>query len=217
MLVQYVNPFNKVAASAPVLEAVGVVQTGAGVSATTANPSGTVSGSFLVCLVQVENGVSITTPTGWTSIQQVVDGFGNSRQRMMWRVANGSATDTPTVALGVGALFWQTVQYRLSNVHATPINTSNIGSNTGGTTPAVPTITTTVPNCLLFTTLGSNAQPLVSANPSTWGTPVVSSSVNNLLVQWAKGAPSAGSYGGETTTISFASATTRITVAFAPP
>src|SRR6516162_1854511 len=89
----------------------GVTQAGNGSttsvsSLAVSSPGGTLAGDLLLlCAGWQTSTVTITTPTGWTQLSAGVQGNGNSRVALYGRMADGTGTDSPTVALsGVAQL-----------------------------------------------------------------------------------------------------------------
>lgn len=97
--------------------------------------------------------VGITTPSGWTSIGAVGDGYAAGRAASFYKVAAGTEGGT-TLALTFGASCdaVATITRHSGFDSTTPINgTPTTNSATSGSTTAItsPSVTTSVNNCLV--------------------------------------------------------------------
>lgn len=196
----------------PVIQSVGTAATGTGTSITTNAPSGVVTGDLLVLSVATVTGTTVTTPTGWTIVDTINDGFNTSRQAMYYRIADSTADDTPTVTLGVSIAYAAFI-LRIDGQAASPLDVKATGSATGTTAPAVPSITTGFANELAIAamTVGTGA---LTANPTNWTQKADNTTGSADLRIWSQDAPTATSYGGETATTDIASNCSMITASF---
>lgn len=194
----------------------GAVTTGTDTSMETAAPSGVTSGDLLVLVAMVETAVTISTPTGWTSRATGANGNSSVRLRVLERIADGGADDTPTVTAGGGVGNWQTVILRIQGQKVTsPFDTSPaVNTNNTGTTPTLPTLNTAEAAELLIAAVITPAAN-VTGNPSGYGSPVVQSEpVASTMVVYTREVGAAGSYGGETVTLEVSSASVLALLAY---
>jgi hypothetical protein len=180
-------------------------------------PSGVTSGDLLVlCIGNSTTTRTITTPTGWTQIANVQDGFGSQRGAMYRRIADGSSDDTPTVSFG-GTCDSAAFILRITGQHATTyLDTSASASQTSGATAAIPSITTAEADELLIAMVSVD-DATISSDPSGWTQVALfnaAGSVAHTLGVWSRAAGAAGSYGTETVNLSFSEQATRIVSAF---
>lgn len=179
----------------PVVASVGAAATGIGTSITTNAPSGVTSGDLLILSVGTVSATTVTTPTGWTLIDSLTDGSSLSREAMYFRVADGTADDTPSVTLGTFKDYCAFI-VRVTGSVASPVDVKNTGSGTSSTTPTVPSVTTTISNELLLCamTLGVGA---LSGNPTNWTQKADGTASGADMRIWSQDAASTTSYGGE--------------------
>lgn len=178
----------------------------------TSAPSG--SGGVLVMGVsQVPTLRTVTTPTGWTQVgSAITDGFSAVRISTYYRVADGTADDTPTVSFS-GTANATIFIVRLSGVDTSDVlDVSATGSSTGTASPPIPTVTTTVADAGLLCFLGCDT----SISPTTVSTWTYEGGLTNRQNIWSKIATTAGSYGGETATLSSSNQYVARTLAFNP-
>lgn len=197
----------------PVVASVGTGANGSGSSIVTNAPSGVTAGDLLeLNITLTPASVTITTPTGWNSIGPATDGT-SLRTGKFWRIADGTADDTPTVTLSGAAAGYRSYILRVTGASATQPHTSNTGTGSNAT-PLVPSVTTTLSDCLNLTSMGTIA-PFSSATPSTWTNKVAfNSGVPPAFSINSKDAASAGSYGGESYTTSASNVWAGITAAY---
>lgn len=82
---------------APVLQSISIAAESTTSSLAMNAPSGVVSGDFLVAIAICEERRQADTPTGWSLAHYIQSGTVNIGQTVFYRVADGSADDTPTI------------------------------------------------------------------------------------------------------------------------
>lgn len=116
-------------------------------------PAGTVDGDLLLACVAVANGLgaagfTFTTPSGWTQVgTKATVGF--VAAAVYRRVASGEPADYTFAGVGGYNNFVGCIQRVNAIDGTTPINTDAQGSASVAD-PVVPSVTTTVANCLVF-------------------------------------------------------------------
>ena len=115
-------------------------------------PGSIQSGELLILLLSCVNDRGVTTPTGWTSVASVADGFSGCRLICYRKAATGSEGASVTITLDGNAAI-ATTAFRLSGHDATtPVNASGTNSATSGADTAMtcPSVTTSVDGCLVL-------------------------------------------------------------------
>lgn len=198
----------------PVVASVGSVASGTGTSITTNAPSGVAVGDLLDLRVAIVTGTpSIDTPSGWTLIASVSDGVG-VRTAAYWRIADGTATDTPTVSITGGSVTYRAYILRITGAGTSQPETSSTGNGTSAS-PPIPSVTTGSTDELLVTSMATSANSFSVAAPSTWTNVATFGGVPPAFAINRKDASSAGAYGGETYSSS-GGTYAGITVAYSP-
>jgi hypothetical protein len=187
--------------SGPVVASVGAVTTGSDTTAEVSAPSGVASGDFLVIVFVCENNNNLaSSPTGWTQRLSTSSSFGATRVVMLTRTADGTADDTPVLSIsGAVAVGWQTVMLRITGHDG--YDTAATGNANSGSSITVPSITTGKNNNLLVCGVMTASADLTTG-PSGWTTEVQSEPAQNTMLVFSKVIPSAGSYSGDTVTVS---------------
>lgn len=146
--------------TAPVHESVktATVATGGATSIACDKPVGTLEGDLLLAVVSARDNTasqSLTSPSGWTEIDQVV--FGSIISGVWYKIAGVSEPSSYTwtiLDIGGQSEFASIAISRISGTDGTtPINVWSKDTNATNTCPS---ITTTVDNCLLLTLLTNN-------------------------------------------------------------
>lgn len=106
------------------LQTFSTAATGNGNSIATNAPSGVVSGDLLLLCITLETATTITTPSNWTQVRNLVAAGNQWRIAMYRRTADGGSDDTPTVSLGATVDYKATI-LRIDGQHATPIDDSD--------------------------------------------------------------------------------------------
>lgn len=135
----------------PVVEATATTVSAGTVTSLAVNMPGTpVSGKLLFFHISTALDAAVTTPAGWTAIVAVGDGFGGNRIATFRRPADG--TEGATVTVTVGSCTCTATAYLITGHDPlAPVNASATNSTTSNAgTVTCPTVTTTVPNCLLL-------------------------------------------------------------------
>lgn len=179
----------------PVVASVGAAAAGIGTSFSTNAPSGVSTGDMLILSVGTSVATSITTPTGWTLIDAVSEGFGTCRQALYYRVADGTSDDTPTVSITSPNDYCAFI-VRITGAASSPVDVKATGSGTASTTPTLPSVTTLVANDLALCSMTLNSGSL-TGNPSNWTQQADSTFGGADMRIWTQDAASTGSYGGE--------------------
>lgn len=198
-----------------VLESIGTQTTGTDDTITTSAPSGVQVGDVLIFVAKHRDTVrTMNAPSGWNSVSYQANSFSSVRMRLMVRVADGTANDTPSIVMN-GSTQWFAVILRFSGVDtSTPIHDSNgTWTNSGGTID-LQTVTTSVPNSFLLAVI-ANRLASVTGDPSGWIGPVTSSGGGSVYA-YTKAAPTADTYGGETVTFGASQSGATITIALTP-
>lgn len=105
-------------------------------------------GTFLLAWVANETGGLCNIPTGWTDVP-IAPSAGNFTGRVMYKFASGEGTTQDFDFPGSPNRCTAEIHQILGVDTTTPINiTANGAANV--TDPVVPSVTTTVPNCLVF-------------------------------------------------------------------
>lgn len=196
-----------------VIQSSGSLVFGSGSSIVTSAPSGVAVGDLLVLFVSTEHSQANTTPTGWTLAGSASVGSGQIQSVIWWRIADGTADDTPTVSLTL-ADDHEALLIRLDGQDATtPFDTADTYTQVSGTTPEVPLITTSVSNgfVLAFSTLPIN---IYASSPSGYTTEH-SSSIHTAIRVWSKTVGAAGAYGPDSFGTFASTSAALVAVAFA--
>lgn len=140
--------------------AVSAVATGT-TSLTIDKPAGTADNDIMIMTLSHQGAGFATVPAGWNLIQQDIQG--STRGEMYWKRAssegaNYSVTGLATAARGVIA------SYTGGLTVGSPVLTSSVGKDAGSTTTGAPTISTTIPDCLLVHGLASGGNEGSSVN-----------------------------------------------------
>ena len=198
--------------AAPVVQSTGTSATGTGTSITTNAPAGVAVGDFLLLCVGVSSATTISTPTGWTDISTVASAGSEARVSMFYRIATGGADDTPTVSLGASVAYGADIT-RIDGQHSSPIDTFNTNSQTSGSAPSLPNVTTATADELLmgFMALDSPINSFTS-NPTGW---TQQQDIPAALVArlWKRTVAAAGLVGGAAAGITNSDATAQMVVA----
>jgi hypothetical protein len=115
-------------------------------------PSGITSGELLILIVSTANASTVSTPTGWTSVASVFDGFGGTTLHLFRKAATGSEGSTIAVSISSTQNI-ATSAFRLSGHYAaSPVQASGTNSDTSGADTAMtcPSVTTTLDGCFLL-------------------------------------------------------------------
>lgn len=142
-------------------------QTG-GTSISATLPGSIATGDLLRINISTVFSVTVTTPSGWTSIANVEDGYSSNRVVAFYRVADGSEGASVTVSLST-ACDATSIAWRVTGQNtSTPINVSATNSATSGSTTAItaPTVTTTVDGCMIER-IASTRQSTGITNPAS--------------------------------------------------
>lgn len=107
-------------------------------------PSGVVSGDLLIFSLRTSNGGSVPAITGWTLLVQWTNWFGGYRSAVYWRIADGSADDTPAPFVIASVAEWICAILRVDGHDpSTPIDaySANATEDNSGSSYTVPDIT----------------------------------------------------------------------------
>lgn len=182
----------------PVIQSVGTVANVDGNATIVTNaPSGVQVGDGLLLLV-ANGDVAITTPRGWASIVSRLASYG--RITALVRIADGTATDTPTLTQG-SAVDASAVILRISGIDAIKFFDSfTAASENGPSTFTIPSVISTIANDLIVVAVSHGGN--ITSDPSGYTQHIRQnlSSTQYGLGVWSKSATTAGTYGGETFT-----------------
>jgi hypothetical protein len=147
------------------LLAVGSVASGTGTSISTNAPSGVAAGDRLLLAVAVKTKLQADTPSGWTLTHYVESGTNTVGLTVFRRVADGTAADTPTVALS-SSLDYTAIICRLS---AGAFDVGNTTLSAFASSLALPTATVAANGSFgLYLAAHSSASAQVFTWPSGW-------------------------------------------------
>ena len=169
--------------------------TGASSTAVVGNlPAGTQSGDLLLAFVQIRTrSVTFTPPTGWTEIYHFSSGSGpQATIAAFWYVAGGSEPSTYTWTASLAGTF-QTLVVANTGLNTTsPPDVSATGFVSTTTTPAAPSVTTTVANDVLFCQYATDSTTSMTA---ATGQTVINTPTSQLMVSDSETIASAGATG----------------------
>ncbi len=117
-------------------------------SITTSMPA-TNTGDLLIAAVTTDGSTTISTPSGWTPINQGSDDGGQVTLGAWYKVAVASEPAPIFNWTGVRQAYGWIMRFS-GQAASNPINTSNSGQSFGTATPSSPPVTTTVKNCLIL-------------------------------------------------------------------
>lgn len=127
-----------------VVVAVGAVDSGTG-AITPGAPSGRASGDILVMFLETVSGETPSTPSGWTQLATVADTTDLTRLTVLWRRADGTATDVPTIADPGDHVVGRTIAFRNVLGSGSPFDVTTTGTlSAAATSVSIPSATTTV-------------------------------------------------------------------------
>lgn len=164
--------------------------TGSGLTAT--EPAGAAQNDILIAFVRgTGTTTAITGPAGWTMLSNVQSTTWSANRNVgVWYMIRGASAPSYTFT-GPTGLGWAILDYSGSDIN-TPINVYASAVSDGTTTPASPSITTTVSNTILISALMSDGTISSVSVPSG----MTLRSNNNASVQTADLAvPSASATG----------------------
>jgi hypothetical protein len=128
-------------------------------------PSGVAVGDTLIAAVACEAALQANTPSNWTLINYRVNSTSGIATTTFWRIADGTADDTPTITFGsTPTVLAKGTILRLSGAHASaPIDTFAVASDPGFATVATIATATVAENGSLAVGVGANL-----GNTVTW-------------------------------------------------
>lgn len=182
----------------------GTVATGDNVTTLGSNaPSSVATGDLLVMIGAFLTNPTLNAVTGWTNRVNAIEVHNTSRTAIWDRIADGSATDTPTVT-------WTTsndaklVILRFTGNSATPYDTEGHAGEYFFTTPTLSSLTTAETDEIAIAVANNNTGNATST-PSGWTQRVDSANGGGVdvgLRVWTRAAATVTSYGGQTFTSS---------------
>ncbi len=189
----------------PVFESIGSVANGDGVTSLATNaPSGIQVGDLLVLAVTSALGGQTIQASGWASFDYVQTASAVTRTQLFLRIADGTAADTPTVTIGTAQDVTAIIS-RISGHGLTPHDLiSSLAQSGTSTTITIPTISTSKNNDLLLLIVGSERTSTWSSNPTGWTQQFRQDGTAGTTPAagiFSKSAVTAGSFGGETFTM----------------
>ena len=107
------------------------------------------TGDLLIAAVTTDGSTTISTPSGWTPINQGSDDGGQVTLGAWYKVAVASEPAPIFNWTGVRQAYGWIMRFS-GQAASNPINTSNSGQSFGTATPSSPPVTTTVKNCLIL-------------------------------------------------------------------
>lgn len=210
--------------TAPSVRSIGATRSYTGTNNTFAAPAGVVAGDLLLAFIGLDSPQSLPwssrIPAGWTMIVSdtvTTDPF-SSVYGLAYKVAGGSEPSTYAFNMGGGG-FGKIVA--VQDVSATsPIDASNATNNASGTTFSVPSVTSTVADCLLVGFYGiTNSGSTYTFTPPGGATEIIdekAATQNACFGAYTRTLTSAGASGTDTVTVSAARAVWAGAVAIAP-
>lgn len=196
--------------SLPVIASKGAVDANTDTTSSPAAPSGIVAGDLLLLFIVCHDSTSISVPN-WAPVGSVSDSGNSVKAALFSRTATGTGPDAPTATFGTSVDF-AAIIYRLNNQNGGTF-TDVVGTNSqpSGTTPTVPTVTTTFTDELLVFLTGFMSLP--SSAPSGWTQETADVSTNLRIRIFSEPALSAGNYGGEGFTLASSAAEAGLLIA----
>lgn len=193
-------------------------------------PSGVQAGDLLLVTWHVASDQApIDLPSGWAYVPETTPGthtVGSSRTAAIYKVAtSGDAGSSVSLAVTAGAPVKQSAALTAwsGTDQTTPIHTVNFAGASGlsGTTHPAPTVTTTIPDCVIVVSAHFKDSSVTAiTQPSGYtsrGSVTMTGSGRSSSAQASKDAAAAGSYGGESwTTDATPSSRGMWTIALAP-
>lgn len=153
--------------SAPAIQSVSTGLLTSGTALTINKPALVAPGDLLLAFLTFNSTPTISPPSGWTQVgTTVTDGFSACRSMCWRRIADGSEGSSftwtrSTTGDGAGGIA------RITGFDpTTPINVSASNSESSGTAPTAPTVTTTVNDCLVLHYCGGDSQSNDTTVPS---------------------------------------------------
>jgi hypothetical protein len=195
-----------------VVASVGTLVFGSGTSIATSAPSGVAVGDLLVLCVSTQHDTAGTVPSGWTLGANASPSSGAIQSCVFWRVADGTASDTPTVSLSLSDGYGAIILRITGNDTAAPFDVAATYSQSSGASLSIPAVTTSTASSLLIT-LASLPTNLFSGSPSGWTTEH-SSSVFTAIRVWSKAASGPGTFGPDTEALFTSASGAVVTLAF---
>lgn len=126
--------------AAPVVESVSTVATAsASTSVTTNAPSGVAVGDLLILMISTENAITLGAQTGWTIREQRVGPSSNNAVIVLDRIADGTATDTPTITHTSSVAHWIACMLRVSGAGSFDVS-ADYGSSSNIATIEIPSV-----------------------------------------------------------------------------
>lgn len=143
-------------------------------SATTAvvtKPAGTIAGDLLICWVNTDpdaDPANLTPPSGWTQAGSTSTVAGVGVSKVFTRTAGGAEGSTYTFGSDVNTSGVWIMAAITGQDTTTPVNvgpTFASSTTAGQSSQTAPSLTTTLPNCLLLCTWSSGSSSTASYTP----------------------------------------------------